>query len=89
MAAAKRVDPRCPIIVTSGHPSSEGEMRLIGHPRAVFLPKPFGAELIQRTVAELLSAAVQDRPAYRVPEWHRLVERESARTEPTMACKAN
>ena len=54
VAAAKRVDPRCPIIVVSGHPSSEGEMGLIGHPRAVFVPKPFGVKLIRQTIAKLL-----------------------------------
>ena len=54
MAAAKCIDPRCPIIVISGHPSSEGDMMLIGHPRAPYVQKPFDVELIQRTAATLL-----------------------------------
>ena len=53
VATAKRVDPRCPVIVISGDPSSEGRMRLIGHPRIEFVPKPFGFELIGK-VAKLL-----------------------------------
>ena len=54
VAAAKRTDPWCPIVVTSGHPSSEGDMRLIGHPRAAYVQKPFDVQLIQRTAAKLL-----------------------------------
>ena len=54
VAEASRIDPQCPIIVISGHPSSEGDMRLVNHPRAEYVPKPFGVELIRRTVAQLL-----------------------------------
>ena len=54
VAAANRIDPRCPIIVLSGHPCSEGEIRLISHPRAEYVPKPFGVELIRRTAAKFL-----------------------------------
>ena len=54
LEAAKRFDPRCPVIVTSGHPSSEGRVRLINHSRMEFLPKPFDVDSIRRTVAKLL-----------------------------------
>ena len=52
--AAKQIDPRCPIMVTSGHPSSEAAVRLIGHPRAMYMQKPFSVELLQQTDAKLI-----------------------------------
>ena len=52
--AAKQIDPRCPIMVTSGHPSSEAAVRLIGHPRAMSMQKPFSVELIQQAAANLI-----------------------------------
>ena len=54
VAAANRIDPQCPIIVISAHPCSEGEMRLISHPRAEYVPKPFDVDLIRRTAANFL-----------------------------------
>ena len=54
VTTAKRIDPRCPIIVISGHPSSEADVRLVGHPRATFVQKPFRVELIQQTAAKLI-----------------------------------
>lgn len=52
--AANRIDPRCPIIVISGHPSSEGDMSLIRQPRAAYVQKPFDVGLIQKTAARLM-----------------------------------
>jgi|AP95_1055475.scaffolds.fasta_scaffold91769_2 CheY-like chemotaxis protein len=52
--AAKQIDPRCPIMVISGHPSSEADLRLIGHPRPMYMQKPFSVQLIQQTATKLI-----------------------------------
>ena len=54
VAAAKRIDPQCPVIVMSGDLSPESKMALNSHPRIEFVAKPFSLELIRRTVARLL-----------------------------------
>lgn len=58
LAAAKRIDPFLPVILISGHPTSEDSARLIDHPRMVYIQKPFGVGLIQRTVAQLLEVTL-------------------------------
>ena len=51
---AKRVDPQRPVIVISGRPTAESRMRLIGHPRLEYVPKPFDGEQLTRMVEKLL-----------------------------------
>ena len=54
VAAAKRIDPRCPVIVISGNLSPESKTAMNSHPRIKFVAKPFSLELFRRTVASLL-----------------------------------
>ena len=54
VAAAKRIDPKFPVLVISGNPSAELRMRLAGHPRVDYIPKPFDVEHLKQTVARLL-----------------------------------
>ena len=56
VAAAKRIDPSCPVIVISGHPYTEGKMRLVSRPRVEHISKPFGVGLIRGRVAKLLES---------------------------------
>ena len=52
--AAKRIDPRRPVIVISGAIYPESRMKLITHPRMEFVPKPFSLQFLRRTVERLL-----------------------------------
>ena len=54
VATAKRIDPQFPVLVISGNPSAELRMRLVGHPRVEYIPKPFDVEHLRQTVARLL-----------------------------------
>ena len=62
LQAAKRLDPWFPVIVSSGHPSSESWVGLINHPRTEVIPKPFAVESIKQTVADLLITQQSGQP---------------------------
>ena len=54
VAAAKRIDPQVPVLVISGNLSAESRMRLAGHPRVEYMPKPFEVVHLRQSVARLL-----------------------------------
>ena len=54
LMAAKRIDPRFPVVVMTGYPSVETVTRLIRLGAGDYITKPFNVEIILVTVAKLL-----------------------------------
>ena len=54
LRAAKRVDPRYPVVIITGYPSVETVVKLIRLGAADYISKPFNIDVIKATVAKLL-----------------------------------
>ena len=58
---ARRIDPKCPVIMITGYPSAETIERLTSLGASDYITKPFSPDLIKQTVGKILELKNSDR----------------------------